>query len=219
MRTLTTLVLGLSLAIAGSRAISAENQVAGTPPGQAHNPSAAPTGGHYGEQSGDLPNFHEVHPFLYRGGQPTEAGLKKLKEMGITTIIDLRGSPEMVFDERKAATALGLKCINLPMSSKAPTKEQVRTFLETVEEAQKQPDKSKVFVHCAHGSDRTGCMVGLWRVTHDGWNYDQAYKEMRRYWFTPKFTNLSGTVAEYASKTGTAVKPAGAASAAGAASR
>ncbi len=24
----------------------------------------------------DLPNFHEVHPFLYRSGEPTEAGLK-----------------------------------------------------------------------------------------------------------------------------------------------
>ena len=54
--------------------------------------------------------------------------------------------------------------------------------------------KRAVFVHCAHGSDRTGCMIGIWRVMRDGYDYDTAYKEMRKYWFTPKFTNLSGAV-------------------------
>jgi DNA-binding ferritin-like protein (Dps family) len=37
-------------------------------------------------------------------------------------------------------------------------------------------------------------MIGIWRVMRDGYDYDTAYKEMRKYWFTPKFTNLSGAV-------------------------
>jgi protein tyrosine/serine phosphatase len=39
----------------------------------------------------DLPNFHEVIAHqLYRGGQPTAAGLRALAAMGIKTVVDLR---------------------------------------------------------------------------------------------------------------------------------
>jgi len=160
---------------------------------------AAPAGGKGSASSKeDLPNFHEVHPFLYRGGQPTAEGLKKLKEMGIGTIIDLRGNPELTYNEGKEARALGMKWINLPMSSQPPTQKQVNTFIKEAEAAASGKSNGPLFVHCAHGSDRTGCLVGIWRVTHDKYDYDKAYQEMRKYYFTPKFTRLSGTVKEYA---------------------
>ena len=150
----------------------------------------------------DLPNLHEVHPFLYRSGEPSEAGLKKLKEMGIKTLIDLRAPSEQHhFDEQKAANDLGLKYIRLAMSSAPPTDDQIDTLLSTIKDAQKDPGKGKVLVHCAHGSDRTGCMIGIWRVTQENWSYDQAYKEMRKYWFTPKFVRLADAVRERAKAT------------------
>jgi protein tyrosine/serine phosphatase len=149
----------------------------------------------------DLPNFHEVHPYLYRGGEPTEAGLKKLQEKGVKTIIDLRGTGPVTKEEKKAVEHEGMRYINLPMDSRAPSKKTVTTFLNEVEKAKDAPDgKSSVFVHCQHGSDRTGCLVGVWRVKDEGWSYDDAYKEMRKYYFTPKFINLSETVHQYASK-------------------
>jgi len=150
----------------------------------------------YKEQSGDLPNFHEVHPYLFRGGQPTIEGMNKLKDKGIATVIDLRGNPAETIPEGKLAESLGMKYINLPMSSKAPTSKQVNTFLQSVKKAA-DGQSGPVFVHCAHGSDRTGCLVGVWRVTQDGFNYEQAYDEMRKYYFSPKFTQLSGTVKKY----------------------
>ncbi|MBX9949265.1 MAG: tyrosine-protein phosphatase [Candidatus Obscuribacterales bacterium] len=173
----------------------------------------------------DLPNFHQVHPFLYRGGEPSQEGLRKIKEMGITTIFDLRNPGEMSYNEKEAARELGMRYISMPMNSKAPTSKQIKRLLEEVDRASRnavppedsgQAEKSTgaeaadlgkksktspasaskqaVFVHCAHGSDRTGCMIGIWRVMRDGYDYDAAYKEMRKYWFTPKFTNLSGAV-------------------------
>jgi tyrosine-protein phosphatase SIW14 len=148
----------------------------------------------------DLPNFHQVHPYLYRGGEPTTQGLKQLKDMGIKTIIDLRGSEAQVNAEAEQAKKLGMQSINLPMSSKPPTPSQIDTMMKTIKAAEKDPLKGPVFVHCAHGSDRTGAMIGLWRVVHDGWDYDTTYKEMRKYWFTPKFTQLSGTVKQFADK-------------------
>jgi hypothetical protein len=152
----------------------------------------------------DLPNFHEVHPFLYRGGEPNEIGLQKLKEMGVATIIDLRAPSEMKIDERGQAKKLGLRYIDLVMDSRAPTDKQVDTMMTEIDKAKKlfeqgREDK-KIFVHCAHGSDRTGCMIGIWRVTRDNYDYQTAYKEMRKYYFGPKFTRLSGAVQQYATK-------------------
>lgn len=161
----------------------------------------------------DLPNFHQVHPFLYRGGEPSPEGLKKIKEMGITTIFDLRNPGEKKYDEKESAKQLGLRYISMPMNSKAPTPKQIKRLMDEIDRAKGksgQPtqgtetaaaaaSKDAVFVHCAHGSDRTGCMVGIWRVMRDGYDYDTAYKEMRKYWFTPKFVNLSGAVKSAAS--------------------
>ncbi len=152
----------------------------------------------------DLPNFHEVHPFLFRGGEPNEAGLQKLKDMGIATIIDLRAPSERKINEHDVAQKLGMRYINLVMDSHAPTEKQVDEMMKEIDKAKtlsEQGEKNKnIFVHCAHGSDRTGCMIGIWRVTRDGYDYSTAYKEMRKYYFTPKFTRLSGSVEQYAEK-------------------
>jgi protein tyrosine/serine phosphatase len=45
------------------------------------------------------------------------------------------------------------------------------------------PSDGAVFVHCAHGADRTGLMIGLWRVQHDGWSYLAAAQEALHYGF------------------------------------
>lgn len=145
----------------------------------------------------DLPNFHKVHPFLYRGGEPTNKGVDKLKEMGVKTIIDLRAPTKLAKQEGKYCKSLGLNYINLPMSAEAPTKKQVATLLSTLDAAKEKDEP--VFVHCQHGSDRTGCMVGIWRVKRDNWSFDKTYKEMRKYWFGKKYTKLRNAVKERAS--------------------
>ncbi len=179
----------------------ASSPAKGSVPPSAGPPPPSPEAARYQAEvvrQKDLPNFHQVHPFLFRSGEPTERGLAKAKEKGIRTLIDLRGAGEQTKSEQQAADRLALKYINLPMSSEPPTKKQVDVFLRTVKMAAKAPDGGAVLVHCAHGSDRTGCLVGIWRVTQDQWTFDEAYKEMRKYWFTPKFTKLSGAVRQYA---------------------
>ncbi len=169
-------------------------------------------------QAGNVPtelpgllNFHEVHPFLYRGGGPSEKALHDLKDKGVKTIIDLRSpsegkaklqrtkedDPVQPQEEKTIAEQLGMKYVHMTMDSHAPTKTQVNTFVTAVEKAEKG-DGGPVYLHCAHGSDRTGCLVGIWRVTHDNFDYDKAYQEMRKYFFNTKFTKLSGAVKQYA---------------------
>ncbi len=142
----------------------------------------------------DLPNFHNVVPGVYRGAAPTSAGLKKLKQQGIHTIIDLRISPRQVKKEKEEAEQLGFQWINLPMGSDPPTTKQVSTLLATLKRA---PQES-VFVHCQHGADRTGCMIGIWRETQQGWTFDQTWKEMRKYGFNPHWKKLTASVQQRA---------------------
>ena len=145
-----------------------------------------------------LPNFHEVHPYLYRGGEPSDAGLSKLHAMGVKTIVDLRAFNATAKHEKAEVEKLGMKYINLPMDYHAPTDTQVKTLMEVIEGAKKT--EAPVLVHCAHGSDRTGCMIGIWRVKNDGWSFDDTYKEMRKYYFGPKFVQLRDAVKQRAAK-------------------
>lgn len=144
------------------------------------------------KETQDLPNFHKVTDYLYRGGEPTAAGMHQLQKMGIKTLIDLRAKTEAAHDEEALAKKLGMKYINMTMTSEAPTKKQVETLLATIDSAKEKNEP--VLVHCAHGSDRTGCMIGIWRVSRDNWSYDDTYKEMRKYWFGAKYEKLRNAV-------------------------
>ena len=144
----------------------------------------------------NLPNFATVAPGIYRGAAPTPAGLKRLKEKGVRTVIDLRIEKKGQTEEAATAKSLGLRRVRIPMGREAPTEKQVRQFLTELKAAGSAP----VFVHCQHGADRTGAMVGLWRVTQQAWTFDRAYKEMRKYGFKPFLKELKGSVEKHAKK-------------------
>src|SRR5262249_21361082 len=43
-----------------------------------------------------------------------------------------------------------------------------------------------VLVHCTHGQDRTGLVIGIHRVMHDHIGKDEAYSEMLKNHFHPE---------------------------------
>ncbi len=114
--------------------------------------------------------------------------------MGVKTIIDLRISPHRVQREGQQARALGFRWINLPMGADPPTPKQVATLLATLQTAPQSP----VFVHCEHGADRTGCMIGIYRETQQAWTFPQAWAEMRRDGFDPRWGKLKAAVQQRA---------------------
>lgn len=129
---------------------------------------------------GDIPNFHRVHTYLYRGAFPSTRGVDELKGLGVKTIIDLRLRDKPVEVEEIQAKLLGMNYISLPTGYYISGNTQKR-FLQLVEQASQDPSKAPIFVHCAHGSDRTGFLCALWRVKHDGWSIGEAVSEMLRY--------------------------------------
>ena len=129
-----------------------------------------------------IENFGKVNDNYYRGSQPIANEFAELKKLGIKTIIDLR--QDSLKDSGSLARAAGLQYINIPLTTKrAATSDQTEYFLRLVNDEVNWP----VFVHCKGGRHRTGEMTAIYRITHDGWNAEQAYAEMKKYDFEDSF--------------------------------
>ncbi len=121
----------------------------------------------------DLPNFEKVDGKLFRGGQPSPEGFRKLKGMGVTSIVNLRLEDP---SEEAIVKELGMDYRRIPLPDTVPpTKEQVAEFLDLMRSSK----KDKVYVHCAAGKNRTGAMVAVWRM-ENGMNPSEALKEALR---------------------------------------
>lgn len=132
--------------------------------------------------SGPVENFGKVNDNYYRGAQPDAASFNELKRLGVKTVIDLRKDSRVEAPEQ--VKSLGMQYFNIPMkASKAATAEQTEFFLKLVNDPANWP----VYVHCKGGRHRTGALTAVYRITHDGWNADQAWAEMKKYDFDDGF--------------------------------
>jgi protein tyrosine/serine phosphatase len=135
---------------------------------------------------GDLPYFFKVDDRVYRGAHPTPEGLRRLSEMGVKTIVNLRGEdPRFQGHDRAVAELYGMRWVYLPMHAFwRPTDTQIREFLTLALD----PSTSPIFLHCRQGEDRTGTLVAIYRVVGQGWEPAKAYQEARRMglsWWNP----------------------------------
>jgi protein tyrosine/serine phosphatase len=130
-----------------------------------------------------IDNFGRVNDNYFRGAQPEGADYASLAGLGVKTIINLTS-----FDadptEASMAARNGMTYLQIPMTTRVPpTKDQLATFLSVVNDPARQP----VYVHCVGGRHRTGVMTAVYRMTHDGWTPDQAFKEMKQYKYGADF--------------------------------
>lgn len=127
--------------------------------------------------SADLPRLQQVSEKLYRSGQPREGGLTRLRELGINTIINLRGTSARTKAEEAEARALGFNYYNVALPNWGrPQETRVARILELIA----APENGRVLIHCKEGVDRTGMIVALYRMTHEGWTSKQALDEANR---------------------------------------
>lgn len=131
-----------------------------------------------------LTNFHRVAPGLYRGAQPTAAGMAELENLGIRMVVNLRG----LHSDRELLERTGLAYRHITFQTWHPEDEDIVEFLRLVTQPANQP----VFVHCQHGSDRTGTMCAVYRMAVQGWSRDEAIREMTEggYGFHTMWSNL-----------------------------
>ena len=130
----------------------------------------------------ELSNFHKVNNQLYRGAQPGSGGLKRLSQLGVKTILNLRDNDSRAAQEQADASNAGLRYFNVPLGRLGrPGDDEMARALSIISNPENQP----VFVHCKHGADRTGVVIAVYRITHDGWTSEQAKAEAKRYGMHP----------------------------------
>jgi protein tyrosine phosphatase (PTP) superfamily phosphohydrolase (DUF442 family) len=130
------------------------------------------------------PNLHKVTDSLYRGAQPTAAGMRNLARLGVRTVVSLRA----FHSDRARLRQTGLGYEHIFMKTWHPEEEDVVRFLKIATD----PARAPVFVHCQHGADRTGAMIALYRIVVQGWTKREAIDEMTGggYGFHAIWTNL-----------------------------
>jgi protein tyrosine phosphatase (PTP) superfamily phosphohydrolase (DUF442 family) len=143
-----------------------------------------------------LPNFAQVSPGLYRSGQPAQAGMARIQSSGIKTIIKLNDNAPA---EADWAASAGLGFETLLMSNKqSPTYDQIDAALAIINDPARQP----VLVHCHLGHDRTGAVIGAYRVTVQGWSVDKAAAEAKTMGYSaPGFQDITTYLQGYLAHT------------------
>ena len=117
-------------------------------------------------------NLYKISDDLYRGQQPSAEGFAELKKLGIKTVVNLRAH----HSDTDELEGIDLEYVSIPMDTWNPELEHVQAFLEVVTDESKLP----VFVHCMHGSDRTGTMVAVYRMVVQDMEKDKAIEEMTK---------------------------------------
>ena len=101
-----------------------------------------------------------------------------MAELGIDTVINLRGTSNSTRAEEAEARKFGLNYFNLSLPNWGrPDDGRIRRILAIIA----APESGQVFVHCKDGLDRTGTVVALHRITHLGWTSRDALAEAERH--------------------------------------
>jgi protein tyrosine/serine phosphatase len=122
-----------------------------------------------------LSNFAKVSETLYRGAQPDKVGFAELKMMGVKTVINLRSS----HSDKRLLQGLGLQYVEIPLTAGDTNDGDVTAFLKIVTD----PKNGISFVHCQHGSDRTGMMIAVYRMYVQAWTREDAIAELSNFGF------------------------------------
>jgi protein tyrosine/serine phosphatase len=117
-----------------------------------------------------LPNLFQISDDIYRGAQPTAEGVPALQALHIKTVINLCAGRS----DADLLRGSGIDNVDIGMNAWHARDEDVVKFLQTVTDKNLQP----VFIHCQHGSDRTGMMCAIYRVAVCGWTKEAAIDEM-----------------------------------------
>lgn len=135
-----------------------------------------------------IPNLFAVDQRLniLRGGDPDTLGWVHLKDLGIERVIKLNTFAE---GSDRMAEALGMKVYRFPIPLWRqvlwrPKEKDLRAAVELM--------AANTYAHCEFGQDRTGILVGYFRVIKQGWSKAEAYEEMLDFGFHPALQGLQG---------------------------
>lgn len=146
-----------------------------------------------------IPNLAQVDGAsnVWRGGQPTTAdGWAYLKSLGIKRVVKLNFEPTEGSDDGARAIGLEVHVHSIQPEGDVDVWDEVlgtfvRPSRDIIALALEELALGDAFVHCTHGQDRTGLVVGEFRVQRQGWSRDDAWSEMIAHGFHPELVGLT----------------------------
>ncbi|GIK49656.1 MAG: protein-tyrosine-phosphatase [Alphaproteobacteria bacterium] len=122
-------------------------------------------------------NFHWIEEgVMARANQPSPEAVARYAEMGVKTILNLRGPSSTGYYalEREACAEHGIAMIDARMHSREPPSlEQVRRAKDLFETIQ-----YPALMHCKSGADRAGVMAVLYAHFQMGLPIEQAVEQL-----------------------------------------
>ena len=113
-----------------------------------------------------------------------------IERFGVKTVVNLR----QWHSDRDELAGTSLAYEHVEVEPWDMDEDEVVRFLDIVTD----PARVPVFVHCAHGADRTGMMSAIYRIAVQGWSKRHAIREMTEggYGYHTMWQNLIDYVQE-----------------------
>lgn len=131
-------------------------------------------------------NMYEIAPDVYRSNQPSPRRIKRWKDKGIQTIVNLRGLEKQAHGllEAEACENLGIDLICIKFGARhAPRKHLLLELFEIFEDL-----KTPVVFHCKSGADRAGFVSVLYLHVMLGQPMEYAARQLSIRHFHVDFT-------------------------------
>ncbi len=123
---------------------------------------------------GDMQPVHVLGD-VYLAGQPTPADLPLFREHGIKTVITLRKTAEVPWDEAAAVTKLGMKYVQVPFQDPSELRPEV---FEKVLKVLRDKKRGPTVLHCG-SANRVGAIWYAYRVLDDKLTPEAALQEAK----------------------------------------
>lgn len=130
-----------------------------------------------------LSNWHQLDEKVYRASQPSRDGFKDTVKFGIKNILNLRNN----HSDNSEAKGLKIKLHRVEMEADDVIEADLIKALKTIKNSD-----GPILIHCWHGSDRTGLVCAMYRITFQNWSKDDAIDELVNggYGFHKMYKNL-----------------------------
>jgi len=111
-------------------------------------------------------NMDQIATDVWRGNHPPPHRFRQLPQLGIKTVISLRGASDTPFHREEVALCqeLGLELITISLSARgAPRKKSLLALMDAFDAAERP-----LFFHCKSGADRAGLASAIYLMTKEG---------------------------------------------------
>jgi len=119
-------------------------------------------------------NQEEIAPGVWRSNQPSPARLRKLKTLGIRTILNLRGEDTFshYLFESETCAELGIEMVDIKIYARSLVPRERFMELFAIFDRIQKP----FLLHCKSGADRAGLASALWLLDQEDASIEDARK-------------------------------------------